>query len=106
MPRSLSDRGILALYILGAVYDPDRGKIYGLRTSCSPETTVLASLFGVCSLSALSMPVPLSFGGNAAHEPIGDNQSRNGTSPRRGREGGSTGPGLTGVCLGSRANLL
>lgn len=75
--------------------------------------------------SALSMPGPLSFGREETlHEPIGDNQSRNGTSPRRERERvcvcmcvcergcarvGSArdrARGLTGVCLGTRANLL
>jgi len=71
-------------------------------TACPPKYRRLFSLHYRCR-------APLSFGREETlHEPIGDNQSRNGTSPQRGRGLPRQGRvrGLTGVCLGSRANLL
>jgi len=107
VPQKLIRPGMPALYILGAVYDPTEGKftVSTLPVRSKPETAACPPVV----LPALSMPDSLSFSREETlHEPIGDNQSRNGTSPRRGR--GLVRRGrvreLTGVCLGSRANLL
>lgn len=100
-----------ALYILGAVYDPTEGKftVSTLPVLPKPETTACPPAAPVVLSCIIDIgPAKFRAGEETLHEPIGDNQSRNGTSPRRGRELARRGrvQELTGVCLGSRANLL